>query len=116
MAEIIPTKDWKKCEKRWLFIQKIRGNKTKWTNQEDEILKQLVIEQGARNWSNLANKLFMQINKFLNNLPEEEKEFYTFVQRNGKQCRERWLTALDPSINKSQWKIEEDINFLEIWL
>jgi hypothetical protein len=39
VAEIIPTKDAKKCEKRWLFIQKIRGNKTKWTNQEDEILK-----------------------------------------------------------------------------
>lgn len=36
--------------------------------------------------------------------------------RNGKQCRERWLTALDPSINKSQWSLQEDRDFLEQWL
>ena len=36
--------------------------------------------------------------------------------RNGKQCRERWLTALDPSIKKSQWTLKEDQEFLEQWL
>lgn len=36
--------------------------------------------------------------------------------RNGKQCRERWLTALDPSINKAQWTIKDDIDFLEKWI
>ena len=35
IAEIVPTKDAKKCQKRWLFIQKLGGNKTKWTKLED---------------------------------------------------------------------------------
>ena len=35
LSEIVPTKDAKKCQKRWLFIQKLRGNKTKWTKHED---------------------------------------------------------------------------------
>jgi len=39
IAEIVPTKDIKKCKKRWLFIQQLGGNKTKWTAEEDEILK-----------------------------------------------------------------------------
>ena len=40
----------------------------------------------------------------------------TYTIRNGKQCRERWLTALDPNINKSQWSTLEDIDFLEKWM
>jgi len=36
--------------------------------------------------------------------------------RNGKQCRERWLTAIDPTIKKSQWTLKEDQQFLEQWL
>lgn len=55
VAEIVPTKDAKKCEKRWLFIQKLSGNKNKWTNQEDKILTDLVEKSGAKNWSNLAS-------------------------------------------------------------
>lgn len=41
---------------------------------------------------------------------------FTFVKRNGKQCRERWFTALDPSINKKQWTVSEDLDFLEKWM
>jgi hypothetical protein len=40
----------------------------------------------------------------------------TYTARNGKQCRERWLTALDPSINKKQWSLNEDVDFLQKWL
>mmetsp|Transcript_37682 Transcript_37682/g.57716 ORF Transcript_37682/g.57716 Transcript_37682/m.57716 type:complete len:95 (+) Transcript_37682:2997-3281(+) len=36
--------------------------------------------------------------------------------RSGKQCRERWITALDPSINKQQWTLKEDCKFLNEWL
>ena len=42
IAEIVPTKDAKKCEKRWLFIQKLSGNKNKWSDEEDNVLRQLV--------------------------------------------------------------------------
>jgi len=32
IAEVVPTKDAKKCHKRWLFIQKLGGNKIKWNS------------------------------------------------------------------------------------
>ena len=57
IAEIVPTKDAKKCNKRWLFIQKLGGNKTKWSKKEDEILKALILKNGAKDWSNIAEKL-----------------------------------------------------------
>ena len=101
IAEIVPTKDAKKCQKRWLFIQKLGGNKTKWSKKEDEILRDLVMKQGPRDWTNIAEKLFDNICQFFQMASDAEKEKISFTQRNGKQCRERWLTALDPSINKS---------------
>ena len=57
IAEIVPTKDHKKCNKRWLFIQKLGGNKTKWSKKEDEFLKALILQNGAKDWSNISEKL-----------------------------------------------------------
>jgi hypothetical protein len=54
IAEIVPTKDAKKCQKRWLFIQKLRGNKNKWSIVEDQILKKIVDENGAKDWSGIS--------------------------------------------------------------
>lgn len=68
------------------------------------MLKQLVEKHGAKDWSNLAEKL--------NEVMTEQFEDISSCLRNGKQCRERWLTALDPNINKSQWTAAEDIEFL----
>ena len=103
IAEIVPTKDAKKCHKRWLFIQKLGGNKIKWTNQEDEILKQLILEHGAKDWSSISEKLNDELMKTL-----QGEHTMVITARNGKQCRERWLTAIDPSIKKSQWTLKED--------
>ena len=105
IAKIVPTKDAKKCHKRWLFIQKLGGNKTKWSKKEDEILKSLILSNGARDWSNIAEKLNDSLIEFIQNANEQEGSKLVFTARNGKQCRERWLTALDPSINKSQWSL-----------
>ena len=109
VANIVPTKDSKKCQKRWLFIQKLGGNKTKWTKVEDQVLGRLVGEHGAKEWSKISE----QLNETMQKSPNGE-EFVTI--RNGKQCRERWLTALDPSINKARWGAAEDVEFLEKWL
>jgi len=65
IAEIVPTKDSKKCHKRWLFIQKQGGNKTKWSKKEDEILKALILSNGARDWSNIAEKLNDDLIEFI---------------------------------------------------
>ena len=57
-----------------------------------------------------------EIQSYIDRLPQGQKPTHAFVQRNGKQCRERWLTALDPHIKKSQWTVEEDLEFLDLWL
>ena len=112
----MPTKDAKKCNKRWLFIQKLGGNKTKWTKKEDMTLVSLITSNGAKDWSTIAEKLNDAMLEYVQNPSPEDKDRATFTARNGKQCRERWLTALDPSINKKQWSLQEDVDFLEKWL
>ncbi|NDC25049.1 MAG: hypothetical protein EBZ49_13120, partial [Proteobacteria bacterium] len=89
------------CMDRWLYlrnntedgtIKQIKGN---WTPEEDMILKKKVAEHGLKKW----------------------KEIATFLPgRIGKQCRERWITAVDPSINKSSWSLQEEHLLLVLWL
>lgn len=100
VAESLPAKDSSKCNKRWLFIQQQKGNKIKWTKPEDKILSALILANGAQKWAVLARNLYDQVLIVANKDPQQT-DFY--VQRNGKQCRERWLNALDPQINKGSW-------------
>ena len=61
-----------------------------WTDEEDESLRDLVVE-----FSELGkNKMWVEIG---DRMPE----------RNGKQCRERWVNHLDPRIRKGLWDDEE---------
>lgn len=65
----------------------VNGNKHPWTSAEDEVLKKLIEEHGARHWSNLAQHI---------------------PGRLGKQCRERWFNHLCPDVRKGGWTPEED--------
>jgi hypothetical protein len=94
----------------------LRGNKNKWSALEDQTLNQIVKEKGPKDWTAISEKLNENILEHIKNLSEEDKEDISYIQRNGKQCRERWITSLDPSINKSQWSMKEDIEFLELWI
>jgi len=67
--------------------------KNKWTFEEDNLLREAVQQFGCQNWGNLAKCV---------------------PGRTGKQCRERWLVGLDPSINKDSWTKEEDDTLLEL--
>jgi hypothetical protein len=58
-----------------------------WTMEEDEQLRLLVSERGARKWSNIAK---------------------CFERKNSKQCRERWHNILDPLINWEPFETPED--------
>jgi hypothetical protein len=62
-------------------------NNSLWTNEEDEILRQMVNEYGTQKWVRIAEKL---------------------PNRIGRQCRERWINVLDPDINRKDWTPEED--------
>lgn len=68
-------------------------SKNAWTIEEDALLKIIVEQQGAANWSNIAN-----------HIPE----------RTPKQCRERWHQHLDSKIRKGDWTNEEDGIILKI--
>jgi hypothetical protein len=66
-----------------------------WTSEEDENLKKIVENTGAKNWSNVAYQLNAQI-------------YQGLPIRQGKQCRERWFGSLAPEIQKEPWSVYED--------
>ena len=59
----------------------------KWTKEEDDILRQAVEENGAKNWRQISKRL-----------PE----------RTEVQCLHRWQKVLKPSLIKGPWTAEED--------
>jgi Myb-like DNA-binding domain len=56
-----------------------------WTIEEDEMLKNLIVEHGTSNWTKVGE---------------------SFPERTGKQCRERWYNHLDPCVKKGEWTSE----------
>jgi len=64
-----------------------------WTDPEDEILRQLVVEHGAFNWPFIASLM---------------------VNREAKQCRERWLYHLCPEIKKGKLSEKEWIKVQQL--
>lgn len=64
-----------------------------WKKHEDDQLKELIRRFGCRSWSKMAKII---------------------GTRNGKQCRERWLNHLDPSINKRPFTQDEEVKLAEM--
>lgn len=64
-----------------------------WTKKEDEAIVRLVASLGTTRWASIAESL--------------NKEC-PGVERNGKQCRTRWIHHLDPSIRKDPWSADEE--------
>lgn len=58
-----------------------------WTKAEDDLLRYIVTESGAKRWSKIAEHI---------------------PRRNAKQCRERWVNNLDSNVSKSAWTPAED--------
>eukprot|EP00924_Labyrinthula_sp_SR-Ha-C_P012938 snap_masked-scaffold_12-processed-gene-4.17-mRNA-1 protein AED:0.51 eAED:0.52 QI:0/0/0/0.5/1/1/2/0/159 len=73
-----------------------------WTKEEDEQLMFLMSAQ-RKSWK----------------LKSKKRMEWKYVERcmsgrSAKQCRERWLLCLDPSINKSTWSREEDEEIIRL--
>jgi hypothetical protein len=64
-----------------------KKKKNRFTSSEDENLKSLVVQHGAKNWRKIAS--FME-------------------NRNERQCKERWESYLSPKVNQSAWSSDED--------
>jgi len=103
IAEIFPGRSLEQCKLRWQSLLKMNLSKAPWTQEEDEILVQVINDKGPKKWKEIA----IELNKRLGNLK---------VFRQGKQCRERWINHLDPQINRGAWSSEEDIKLLETHL
>ena len=70
------------------FPKKNLKNKKKgnWKESEDQLLLQWVETKGPNNWTECSKKI---------------------KGRCGKQCRERWVNALDPRIKRGNWEEQE---------
>ena len=92
IAEKLKDRTEVQCLHRWQKVLKPTLVKGPWTEEEDRKVVELVGKIGAKKWSLIAADLPGRI---------------------GKQCRERWHNHLNPNINKSPWRVEEDRKILE---
>uniref|UniRef100_A0A1A8S5Z6 Myeloblastosis oncogene-like 2 n=1 Tax=Nothobranchius rachovii TaxID=451742 RepID=A0A1A8S5Z6_9TELE len=67
--------------------------KVKWTQEEDEKLKVLVLKLGQNDWKRVASCI-----------PTHTEH----------QCQHRWLKVLDPELVKGPWTKEEDEKVIEL--
>ena len=84
-----------KCHTRFLALTNQSNQASaRWTEEQDQILRDFVKEQGEQNWGLVAAIIPGRI---------------------AKQCRERWLYQLNPSIKKNRWTLEEDIRVARLY-
>jgi hypothetical protein len=95
IAKQFPGKTWRQVRNRWTDRWDSSQNKGPWSEDEDEKLRKAVTQldfvsdNRRTSWIEIAKQI---------------------PRRNGKQARERWLSALDPSIKKGPWSLEEFIS------
>ena len=63
-----------------------------WSKEEDDILIRCIHAYGIGHWSTISQSLQEQ----------------TGIKRTTKQCRNRWMNSLDPSVNHQDWTPEEE--------
>ncbi|CAM6031909.1 unnamed protein product, partial [Sphagnum compactum] len=77
------------------FKKKQEKEKARWTEEEDDALRQLVKQHNGKSWKLIANQLTCK----------------TEVQ-----CLHRWTKVLNPSVVKGPWSAEEDQKLKELVL
>ncbi|KAH0795797.1 Myb-like DNA-binding domain containing protein [Histomonas meleagridis] len=78
---------------RWEKVLNPKLVKGSWTYEEDQIIRNFVQINGAKDWYKLAKLLPGRI---------------------GKQCRERWTNHLSPTVTKKSWTLEEDQRLIQL--
>jgi myb proto-oncogene protein len=97
VAALVPCRTKNQCRKRWLngldpSIGRANGRTGKWAEDEDTKLKDAVQTHGGKDWGAVA---------------------VLVLGRTQRQCRDRWLDALHPSIDRAngrtgKWTAVED--------
>nr|GEW29081.1 myb-related protein B-like [Tanacetum cinerariifolium] len=88
VAEYFPDRSEVQCLHRWQKVLNPELVKGPWTQEEDDIIAELVKRYGPTKWSLIAKSLPGRI---------------------GKQCRERWHNHLNPDIKKDAWTLQEEM-------
>jgi len=73
-------------------------NKSKWTSEEDEQLKQIMASSSSSNTPFSFSRVCSSMRT-----------------RTPKQCRERWHNQLSPDVRKDKWTKEEDETIIKCW-
>ena len=84
----------KQCMQKFYNLTSVQ-KKGRWVISEDNLVKKWVEETGPFKWAECAKQI---------------------EGRCGKQCRERWLNFLDPSINRAKWNAREQTLLFELML
>lgn len=94
ISQEVPGRTSVQCLHRWTKILKPGLIKGPWSSEEDRLLADWVQLHGPKGWSQCAKVI---------------------KGRNGKQCRERWNNALDPSLTRGHWTCEEDLQIFSMY-
>lgn len=96
VAKLVPGRNDAQCQYKWNQGHKSSITKTQWQKKEDDELFSIISEKGTKQWQEIAEILNSKLG----------------VNRNGKQCRERWYNFLNPEINRDPFSNEEDLKIL----
>lgn len=90
VALALPGRTNKDCRKRWHNSVAEGLRKGQWSKSEDELLTNGVHQFGSK-WTLVANCV---------------------SSRSADQCAKRWQQSLDPRLDRSEWRVEEDVALL----
>lgn len=92
ICKYVPGRTSSQCSQRWRRIQPYK-NRQPWTKEEDKLLADLTQKFGC-NWSLISSII---------------------DGRTGKQVRERYMNKLDPKIDRSKFREEEDLKIVKLY-
>ncbi len=137
VAEKMPGITDQQCMDHWISVLNPAIKHGKWTEEEDEQLKNLVTQHGE-NWTKIAKEISGRTNRqcrqrYKNTLKpaikhekwteEEDQQLKNLVAQHGEkwtkiakkmpgrtdtQCRQRYKLTLDPTIKREKWTEEEN--------
>jgi hypothetical protein len=86
------------------------GTKLSWTERETDILAE-VSQQYTPSIGKAEDKMPHEWTKIAEEFNEKSGQ-----RRTARQCRERWMNKIDPSITHEKFSVREDILILQLFL
>ncbi|KAI7865948.1 Homeodomain-like protein [Spinellus fusiger] len=97
VATHVPNRSPMQCSTRWMGALNPHIHKGRWTDYEDSILRYSV-KEFSNYVDNEGRGMPIPWNKVADRIPN----------RTGIQCQARWTEALDPTVRKGKWTVDED--------